>query len=72
MARAATEDGLWQRLSGGIGPVRTVADAADEHMALYRELLTPRVAAIAEPAADTAAKRRRPLVRGEGVSPARA
>jgi glycosyltransferase involved in cell wall biosynthesis len=38
MRLAIEEPGLWQRLSDGILPVRTVREAADEHLALYAAL----------------------------------
>ncbi|MGE0725668.1 MAG: glycosyltransferase family 4 protein [Alphaproteobacteria bacterium] len=41
MERAMTEPGLWQRLSDGIRPVRTIERAAAEHLALYRSLSDP-------------------------------
>ena len=39
MRRAIEEPGLWQRLVDGIAPVRTIQDAADEHLDLYKSLL---------------------------------
>ena len=70
MTRAATDRDLWQRLADGIQPPRTIAAAADEHGALYRDLLA-RPAAVAEPEAPV--RRRRPgVARPPPVSPARA
>jgi glycosyltransferase involved in cell wall biosynthesis len=37
--RGADEEGLWQRLVGGIRPVPLMADAAKRHMQLYTQLL---------------------------------
>ena len=42
MRRAVQEPSLWQLLVDGIVPPRTIADAAAEHMALYRELMAER------------------------------
>ena len=39
MRRAVEEPGLWQRLANGIEPPRTVAEAADGHLALYSGLV---------------------------------
>jgi glycosyltransferase involved in cell wall biosynthesis len=39
MRRAVEEPDLWQRLAEGILSPRTVADAADEHLALYSDLM---------------------------------
>jgi glycosyltransferase involved in cell wall biosynthesis len=44
MRRAIEQPGLWQRLAEGIRPVRTIQDAADEHIALYASLM-PKVTA---------------------------
>jgi glycosyltransferase involved in cell wall biosynthesis len=41
MRRAAEEPGLWERLAHGIATPRTVEEAADEHAALYAEMLRP-------------------------------
>lgn len=73
MARAATEHGLWDRLAGAIRPSRTIAAAAADHAALYRELLqqpAPVAGAAEEDAAP--ARRRRPTMPRGTVSPARA
>ena len=40
MRRAVEEPGLWQHLADGILPPRTVGDAADEHLALYSDLVS--------------------------------
>ena len=40
MRRAVEEPGLWQHLANGILPPRTVGDAADEHLALYSDLVS--------------------------------
>jgi glycosyltransferase involved in cell wall biosynthesis len=40
MQRAIEQPGLWQQLRDGIGPVRTIQDAADEHIALYTGLMS--------------------------------
>jgi glycosyltransferase involved in cell wall biosynthesis len=45
MRRAATEPGLWKRLSGGIRKPVTVASAARSHLALYRRLMASAMAA---------------------------
>ena len=42
MRRAAEEDGLWQRLAGGIPPVATTSEAARQHMDIYSALLERR------------------------------
>ncbi|HZF75247.1 MAG TPA: glycosyltransferase family 4 protein [Acetobacteraceae bacterium] len=42
MARAAGTPGLWQQLVNNIGPSRSLADVAVEHVALYRRLLSAR------------------------------
>lgn len=39
MQRAATEPGLWEKLAAGVQRPRWTNEAADEHLALYRELL---------------------------------
>lgn len=38
MRQAIEQPGLWQRLRDGIGPIRTIQDAADEHLSLYSSL----------------------------------
>jgi glycosyltransferase involved in cell wall biosynthesis len=40
MRRAIEQPELWQRLVDGIRPVRTIQDAADEHLALYNSLIS--------------------------------
>ena len=40
MQRAIEQPGLWQQLRDGIGPVRTIQDTADEHVALYSNLMS--------------------------------
>ncbi len=40
MQRAIEQPGLWQRLVDGIRPTRTIQDAADEHLALYKSLIS--------------------------------
>jgi glycosyltransferase involved in cell wall biosynthesis len=40
MQQAIEHPGLWQRLVDGIHPVRTIQDAADEHLALYNSLIS--------------------------------
>lgn len=40
MRRAIEHPGLWQRLVDSIQPVRTIQQAADEHQALYNNLLS--------------------------------
>jgi glycosyltransferase involved in cell wall biosynthesis len=69
MQRAASEAGLWQRLSVGIRPVRQIADAARDHIALYRDLCGVTAAAIA---AKPPERRRRTAARAEGLNPAQA
>ena len=44
MRRAAQEDGLWDRLVGGIPAVPTIDDTVKQHMSLYSELLERREA----------------------------
>ena len=39
MRRAVEEDGLWQRLAGGIPAVATTSEAATRHIDLYTDLL---------------------------------
>jgi glycosyltransferase involved in cell wall biosynthesis len=39
MQRAIEQPGLWQHLVDGIEPVRTIQAAADEHLALYTNLI---------------------------------
>jgi len=39
MSRAATEEGLWSSLRGGIAPVATMTDVAAAHARLYAQLL---------------------------------
>lgn len=69
MTRAATDRDLWRHLVRGILPPRTIAEAAAEHFALYRNLLV-RPDTVAEPVAPV--RRRRPAVTRAPVSPARA
>lgn len=59
LKRAATTPQLWQRLSAGIMPPRTIAAAADEHLGFYRELLSgvPMTATPAVVAAPPSARR---------------
>ncbi len=45
MRRAAGTPGLWERLAANIAAPRTVAEAAAEHLALYRDLAAARPAA---------------------------
>jgi glycosyltransferase involved in cell wall biosynthesis len=45
MERAAEEDGLWDALVAGIRPPRTTAAMAEEHLAVYRDLLAEAVPA---------------------------
>ena len=40
LRRALEEQGLWDRLNKGIGAVRSLADAAEDHLSLYQNLLT--------------------------------
>jgi glycosyltransferase involved in cell wall biosynthesis len=40
MQRAIEQPGLWQRLVEGIRQTRTIQEAADEHLALYRSLIS--------------------------------
>jgi glycosyltransferase involved in cell wall biosynthesis len=40
MRRGIEEPGLWQRLVAGIVPPPSVAEAADAHLALYRDMLS--------------------------------
>ena len=40
MRQAIEQPGLWQRLRDGIGPVRTIQAAADEHLFLYSSLMS--------------------------------
>jgi glycosyltransferase involved in cell wall biosynthesis len=40
MRRAIEQPELWQRLVDGIRPVRTIQDAADEHLAVYNSLIS--------------------------------
>lgn len=42
MRRAASEDGLWERLSVAIPPLPSLAEAVDRHLALYNALLRAR------------------------------
>jgi glycosyltransferase involved in cell wall biosynthesis len=51
MRRATEEPGLWGRLVAGITRPRWMSEAAEEHLALYRELLA---APVAGPAAEAA------------------
>ncbi len=44
MRRAVREPGLWQRLASQVPPVRTLPEAAADHVALYRSLLRRRSA----------------------------
>lgn len=40
MQRAIGQPGLWQRLVDGVRPTRTIQQAADEHLALYKSLIS--------------------------------
>jgi glycosyltransferase involved in cell wall biosynthesis len=40
MRRAIEQPELWQRLVDGIRPVRTIRDAADDHLALYNNMIS--------------------------------
>ncbi len=42
MRRAASENGLWERLSAAIPPLPSLAEAVDRHLALYNALLRAR------------------------------
>lgn len=42
LRRAASEDGLWERLSAAIPPVPSVAEVVDRHLALYNALVRAR------------------------------
>ena len=42
LRRAASEDGLWDRLSAAIPPVPSLAEVVDRHLALYNALLRAR------------------------------
>jgi glycosyltransferase involved in cell wall biosynthesis len=55
MRRAAEEPGLWARLAAGVRRPRWSTEAAEEHLALYRQLVARDPARPAEPAAATAA-----------------
>jgi len=50
MQRAASQPRLWQRLVDGILTPRSMASAADDHLALYRRLLTGEAASQPAPA----------------------
>jgi glycosyltransferase involved in cell wall biosynthesis len=40
MQRVIDQPSLWQRLVDGIRPVRTIQESADEHLALYKSLIS--------------------------------
>lgn len=44
MLRAAQEEGLWERLRGGVPVIPDVRTAVDEHLEFYRQLLAARAA----------------------------
>lgn len=58
MQRAATEKGLWDRLVANIRTPRWIPDAADEHLAIYRALLSGAAPAAAMPAETPRARAR--------------
>ncbi|WP_374441005.1 glycosyltransferase family 4 protein [Stella sp.] len=73
MMQAAGEPGLWHRLAGAIRPPRGIAQAAADHVALYRDLLDQRVTVAADAAPAKPRRAAVPRTRGsEAVSPARA